>query len=657
MAGEITVFLSLILTCICALMGGLLESARAAGSGWYLQMAVDSSLDSLMSQYHREVWENYRLLLLEFEDTKQLETEMEPYMNAYLDSDASFQLETEELSVQPPIRITEGSGRYLEQEILDYMRLGILTMEQKPEKLSELLEGVKEAASLGEITKHYQLDTRKAIKLEEALERIGTSLKKQREYLKSGKEDLEDCDGHGFLSQAKRLRRELQRMPSLIKQYEAAAADLEQELAASREEAEAKRGELKEDTWRMLSEEMEKYRAYTDQEGERRMQVLRTGQQAEENLKVVEAAIEEAEDTLDYIADWEPDDEDDELDEEPLWAEVLRTVSRFRTDESFAEPGVRDKKKMNLLQSISRLADRGLLTLVMPEGKEISKRTVNWYGFPSKTAETDGGSGGTGSSNAGDIGAAGEHLLEGILNTALIDEYMAHFFTNVLSEEIKPLSYEQEYLIAGKESDRENLQGVVERLLLVREAMNLMHLLTDTDKRREAEQLAVAILGAASISPLTAVTTFFILTVWAFAEAVEDLRALLRGDSVPFIKSRESWKLSLDNLMNAKSPETWTLEGGKDGNSGSKGGIGGNSGKAGDGRDSGTGMGYQDYLKLLFLMQDRKEKDYRMMDLIQLNVSERQHNFQMSHCAYRIEADCRARGRRIILTRRAVKAY
>lgn len=657
MAGEITVFLSLILTCICALMGGLLESARAAGSGWYLQMAVDSSLDSLMSQYHREVWENYRLLLLEFEDTEQLEAEMEPYMNAYLDSDASFQLETEELSVQPPLRITEGSGRYLEQEILDYMRLGILTMEQKPEKLSELLEGVKEAASLGEIAKHYQLDTRKAIKLEEALERIGTSLKKQKEYLKSGKEDLEDCDGRGFLSQAKRLRRELQRMPSLIKQYEAAAADLEQELAASREEAEAKRGELKEDTWRMLSEEMEKYRTYTDQEGERRMQVLRTGQQAEENLKVVEAAIEEAEDTLDYIADWEPDDEDDELDEEPLWAAVLRTVSRFRTDESFAESGVRDKKKMNLLQSISQLADRGLLTLVMPEGKEISKRTVNWSGFPSKTAETDGGSGETGSSEAGDIGAAGENLLEGILNTALIDEYMAHFFTNVLSEKTKPLSYEQEYLIAGKESDRENLQGVVERLLLVREAMNLMHLLTDTDKRQEAEQLAIAILGAASISPLTAVTTFFILTVWAFAEAVEDLRALLRGDSVPFIKSRESWKLSLDNLMNAKSPGTWTLEGGKDGSSGSKSGIGGNGGKAGDGRDGGTGMGYQDYLKLLFLMQDRKEKDYRMMDLIQLNVAERQHNFQMSHCAYRIEADCRARGRRIILTRRAVKAY
>ena len=66
--GGITVFLSLILTCICALMGGLFESARAAGSGWYMQMALNSSLDSLMSCYHREIWDKYRIFVLECAD-------------------------------------------------------------------------------------------------------------------------------------------------------------------------------------------------------------------------------------------------------------------------------------------------------------------------------------------------------------------------------------------------------------------------------------------------------------------------------------------------------------------------------------------------------------------------------------------------------------
>lgn len=32
--------------------------------------------------------------------------------------------------------------------------------------------------------------------------------------------------------------------------------------------------------------------------------------------------IREAEDVMDYIDSWEPDDEDDELDEEALWAPV-----------------------------------------------------------------------------------------------------------------------------------------------------------------------------------------------------------------------------------------------------------------------------------------------------------------------------------------------
>ena len=76
--GEITVFLSLILTCICALMGGLFESARAAGSGWYMQMALNSSLDSLMSCYHREIWDKYRIFVLECADKERLAAEMEP---------------------------------------------------------------------------------------------------------------------------------------------------------------------------------------------------------------------------------------------------------------------------------------------------------------------------------------------------------------------------------------------------------------------------------------------------------------------------------------------------------------------------------------------------------------------------------------------------
>ena len=55
--GEITVFLSLILVCVFSLMMGLLESARTASARLYLQMAADSALFSVMSQYNRNLWD------------------------------------------------------------------------------------------------------------------------------------------------------------------------------------------------------------------------------------------------------------------------------------------------------------------------------------------------------------------------------------------------------------------------------------------------------------------------------------------------------------------------------------------------------------------------------------------------------------------------
>ena len=54
--GEITVFLSMVLLCVAGLICVMLESARTAGARCYLQIAANSSMDSLFSQYHRQLW-------------------------------------------------------------------------------------------------------------------------------------------------------------------------------------------------------------------------------------------------------------------------------------------------------------------------------------------------------------------------------------------------------------------------------------------------------------------------------------------------------------------------------------------------------------------------------------------------------------------------
>ena len=624
-SGEITVFLSLILTCICALMCGLLESARLAGSGWYLQMAADSALDSLLSKYHREVWENYHLLLLEFEDKEGLEAELLPWLDAYLTDQPPYYLENSSVTAREPVKITAENGRYLEREILDYMKLGVWTMEQNPDKQKTYSEEILEADSLGEITERYQTDTAGVMKLERTLENIGESLKSQEQYLEKGKQMLRNCNGSGFIREAEKLKKELNRMPGLIDQYEKEADVLAGQLAESKAQAEEKKGDLKEETWQMVSGGLESCRAYIDKEGERRKEVERSGQQAADNLLVVEAAIEEAEETKEYIDEWEADDDDDELEEEELWEEVLDTFSRFKADHTFAEPAVKDKKKMKLLENIGHLAKGDLLSLVVPEDREVSKTAVDKLEFPSETAALSPDSG---------QGSGMADLVE----LAFINEYTAYHFTNFETGQEKNLQYEQEYILNGKDSDRENLKSMVDRIVGVREAMNLISLYRDSDKRNEARTLAAAITGAVGLSPLTEVTAFFILTVWALAESLEDVKTLLSGGKVPFIKNAGEWKLSLEQLLAFERPV-------------------GNSG-VGDGAESGgRGLDYQGYLKLFLILQNRVEKDYRIMDMIQENISRKQSGFLMDRCAYRVDVEVRAKGRYGNLKRNASKAY
>lgn len=629
-SGEITVFLSLTLTCICALLCGLLESVRVAGSGWYLQMALNSSLDSLMSKYHREVWENYHLLLLEYETEDGLEREVEAYLSSYMKTDPTYRLSTERLEVLPPTPITSENGRYLEKEILDYMKLGIWNMEQDEETLKSQVEGLREAGSIGTITKRYQEDSRKMLKLEQAIDDIGDCLKRQEQYLKQGKSALERSNGNKFITEAEKLQKELLKIPALVEAYNKKADDLSRKIQDTRQISEAEKANFKTDTWNMVSSELNSSHTYTEQEGERRKAVEQTEERAAENLLMIEGAIEEAFEVQEYIDEWEPDDEDDELDEEALWEEVLQRVNRFKTDQSFAKSGVQDKKAMGKLESLSHLAQGDMLPLVVPENREVSAGLIDLSSYPSNEA-------GTGSTETLSVSAEVVGGLANLPETALINEYVVYHFPNFIKEEETGFSYEQEYILNGKPSDRENLREMVNDLIKIRSAMNLISLLSDGEKKSEARALAMTITGAAGIAPICGIVTFFILTVWAFAEAAGDVKLLLQGGKIPFLKAGKEFRLSANQILE------W--------------GDAGTGVSGAEDKEEGRGLDYQGYIRLFLLLQSRVEKNYRIMDMIQKNIREKQMQFLMKQCAYRVDLECSAKGRYAVLERTSSKAY
>lgn len=178
----------------------------------------------------------------------------------------------------------------------------------------------------------------------------------------------------------------------------------------------------------------------------------------------------------------------------------------------------------------------------------------------------------------------------------LVTEYAGQYLSNYVDEKKEcALSYELEYVIGGMESDRENLQKVVERLLLMREAANVLHIVSDTEKRVITEEMAVSLAGFTANPAIITLVKSGVIAAWAYAESILDVRALLCGDTIAFVKNAEQWTSSLSNIsqllsgnLRAKSCE--------------------------------NGWHYGDYMKsFLYLLTD-KELAYRMMDVMEQNL-------------------------------------
>ena len=171
-----------------------------------------------------------------------------------------------------------------------------------------------------------------------------------------------------------------------------------------------------------------------------------------------------------------------------------------------------------------------------------------------------------------------------------------------------------EYLIAEKNTDEENLKQAVSEVLMIREGMNFIHILSDGRKRQEASDLAGAITGVMGFAPLTAATAFFIMNIWALGEAAADVRMLLEGKRTAFVKSEENWNLSLEGLLELGRTGTFT-----------------------DGKEDEGGVSYAGYLKLLLFAGKAEREYYRLMDVIQINVCRKQEGFRMARCVYQAE--------------------
>ena len=616
--GEITVFLSMVLLCVAGLICVMLESARTAGARCYLQIAANSSMDSLFSQYHRQLWQKYHLMGLEYETTDDIRDRYLGFLMTSLETENWYPMTADSAEPEVIQSLTDGDGIWLEEEILAYMKYGIWSgLDIKPEDGEQFFQNVKEAASMQGLASSYQQESKEAWKLEQALDNLYACQARQQEHHAQGARALQGEDSYGFFRAADDLRDEIKKIPKLLKAYEKQADKCKARLEEMEAELASKEEDLTEERRQVMNQELEQYRSYVAEDGARRQEILALGEAGERNLAVIEEVKGRVNDIEAYLASL---DEEDDDNSGPMWSAASGVWNQIHISGQ-KHSGVKDEEKRGWLLEIENMVNQGLLELVIPPERQASTVMLNLTDAPSKEKENP-----------------GETDRLNLITRVLVDEYCARHFANFVSapgfwigkEEGTADSralrqqYQMEYLLTGGEDDRSNLADAVKQVLMVRSGLNLIHILSDSQKREEAKALALVITGALGLTPLVEITSFFIMGVWALGESIVDVQTLLEGRKVPLLKSREDWALGVEQLLHmGQSRGSSVTSGGE------------------------KGLDYAGYLKLLLLLVPSGQKYYRMMDVMQMDIRLEQGGFLMKRCGYRVDMKTQVCGKHV----------
>lgn len=170
------------------------------------------------------------------------------------------------------------------------------------------------------------------------------------------------------------------------------------------------------------------------------------------------------------------------------------------------------------------------------------------------------------------------------------------------------LKYQIEYIMAGKDTDWQNLEYVAKRLLRWREVANFIYILTDSQKVSLAEALALTLAAVAKNPELAEPVKYTILFAWAYVESLQDVKTLLSGGRVPIFKTAADWKTGIDSLLNVKGSLT---------------------------ADSGgSGLDYKDYLQIMLFLENKEKRTFRAMDIMEMDIRRTAGNgrFRMDAC-------------------------
>lgn len=321
---------------------------------------------------------------------------------------------------------------------------------------------------------------------------------------------------------------------------------------------------------------------------------------------------------------------------------------------SFDYTGVEIKEKVDSpLEAMQGFLEEGILALVIPEGIKVSEKTLKQgdrlRSVYAKCEEeekeqpemknslkgTDKGYNSGLTDSAGQFGEDnwGNEIPESILINQYIKEHTIYFPVKGTGADEKGrevsdgeetesrsgLLYETEYIIQGKACDRDNLLGVINRILFTRTMLNFVAVLTDSEKRSLAYSTASALIGFTGMEPLIILTQTLILIAWAYEEAVVDTAALLLGKQVPILKAPGEFQIQYTDLL-LISP-----------------GVIRQKANAMPDTVAALSINYEEFLFITLLASSWKTRCFRLMDLADACGKKYDEGFEIEKCVFAAE--------------------
>ena len=185
----------------------------------------------------------------------------------------------------------------------------------------------------------------------------------------------------------------------------------------------------------------------------------------------------------------------------------------------------------------------------------------------------------------------------------MICDYVSSFFSDVT--EAGPTAdgsgfiFEKEYIIGGNRDNKSNVKETSNRLLTLRFALNFAHVISDEEKHDFATAVGNAIAAAISAGIGGELYALLLMGAWSLAESYLDVKALQNGEKVPLIKTRETWKSSIEGLSSALTGSDEEID------------------------EHEKGLNYAQYLTILVLLMPEETVLLRIADVIEVNMTDR----------------------------------